>query len=109
MKDEHYEIIRWRPVFSQAEPEELDVVRLARVCEIHPDMVHRFVALGIIEPIAQDHPSVFDSSAVLRIRRTLRMRNDLGVNYVSAGIILDLLDEIDRLRSRLHEMENGLP
>ena len=41
-------------------------------------------------------------------RRTIRMRRDLGVNYASAGIILDLVDEIDTLRDRIQELEQEI-
>lgn len=107
MKDS-VEIMQWRPELNTAEWEVLDLTSLARMCDIHPDMVHRFVVLGIIEPVSQKPELEFDTSAVLRIRRTIRMRRDLGVNYASAGLILDLLDEMDALREKVRRLETQL-
>jgi hypothetical protein len=34
---------------------------------------------------------------VIRLRRVLRLRGDLGVNLVGAAIIVDLVERLDRL------------
>ena len=43
----------------------------------------------------------FDNEAVRRIRTVLQLNRDLGVNLAGAGLALELLHEIDRLRSLL--------
>jgi hypothetical protein len=40
------------------------------------------------EPLLTQH-------AVMRLRRMLRLRRDLGVNFAGASVILDLLDRLD--------------
>lgn len=45
----------------------------------------------------------FDNEAVGNIRTTLRLHQDLGVNMAGAGLALQLLDEIRRLRALLHQ------
>ncbi|MFC3908382.1 chaperone modulator CbpM [Legionella dresdenensis] len=44
---------------------------------------------------------LFDSDAVCRIRTVLRLNKDLGINLAGAGLVLELLAEIERLRNRL--------
>ena len=42
----------------------------------------------------------FDSDDLRRIRLVLRLEEDLGINAAGAGLALDLLDELERLRNR---------
>ncbi|VUT25054.1 MAG: chaperone-modulator protein CbpM [Candidatus Methanolliviera sp. GoM_asphalt] len=77
-------------------------------CELHPEVIEHYVVLDLISPIKYGKKGyLFRESAVDEIRIIQRLRRDLGVNLISAGIILDLLDEIDELKkevSRLRKM-----
>ncbi len=70
----------------------------SRRCGLHPDLVRRFVTLGLIEPAAQTGDEMWFSSAqVGRIARMQRLRSDLALNYSAVGLVLDLLDRIEEL------------
>jgi len=99
MKKKHYElIIHYNdPGF----PGLLRLSELARVAGLHPDLINRFVDLGLIEPATQRPEPLFTDETIQRIGRILRLRRDMGVNLASAGIILDLLDQIEKLRKEL--------
>jgi hypothetical protein len=84
----------------------LSLHEVATECGLHPELVERFVALGIIDPI-ENHPHHFLPDATLRIRRLLRLRRDLGVNYNAAGLILELLERIEALEARLRQYEGN--
>jgi hypothetical protein len=71
---------------------------LAREAGVHPDLVRRFVALGLLEP----HPV----DAAARIARAARLRRDLGVNYAGAVLACELLARIDELQRRLSRYES---
>jgi chaperone modulatory protein CbpM len=43
----------------------------------------------------------FNALSIKRIQVTLRLQNDLRVNLPGAALVLDLLEELDELRSRL--------
>ncbi len=108
--NKRYEIVTWKPPREAWEDVFDEYIRreeLAARCEIHPEAVDLMVSLGIAEPVTDSPHQLFDDGAVYRIRKALRMRRDLGVNYVSAGIILDLLEEIDSLKRRISEIESG--
>ena len=77
---------------------------VATQCGLHPELVERFVALGIIEPV-DDHDDRFTPDATRRIQRLLRLRRDLGISYNAAGLILELLERIDDLEARLRRYE----
>ncbi|MEW6378528.1 MAG: chaperone modulator CbpM [bacterium] len=77
---------------------------LANMAGLHPDLIDRFFSLGLIEPATQRPEPLFTDDAVLRICRILRLRRDMGVNLASAGIILDLLDQIEELKRELDRL-----
>ncbi len=77
---------------------------------LHPELIDRFVRIGLID-CTEDSESgelVFDSEVIPLIRRILRLRNDLGVNYAGIGVILELMTRIEALESRIRELEKGI-
>jgi hypothetical protein len=79
---------------------------LAAACGITPGRLARLIRLGLVEPAAPG-PAEFTAATALRLRRMLRLHADLGVNWVGASIILDLLDRLDRLESELARHRGG--
>lgn len=77
---------------------QLDV--FATRCGLHPDMVRRLVALGLVacQRDARGEPS-FEPSALVTVARIQRLRTGLGLNYAAIGLVLDLLDHIEELES----------
>lgn len=69
-------------------------------CRLHPDMVRRLVALGLIA-CQQDASGDlrFEPSALVTVGRIQRLRAGLGLNYAAIGLVLDLLDHIEELES----------
>lgn len=67
-------------------------------CGLHPDLVRRFVVLGLVEPeVRSDDTLWFTNAQVRRIERMRRLRSDLGLNYNALGLVLDLLERIEEL------------
>jgi hypothetical protein len=75
----------------------VEVTTLGRASGVHPDLVRRFVALGLLEPGAPD--------AAERLARAARLRRDLGIGYGGAILAIRLLDRIDELEARLRRYE----
>jgi chaperone modulatory protein CbpM len=73
-----------------------DVGRLARESGLHPELVRRFVALGLVDAA----PDAADRLAVAG-----RLRRDLGLNYAGAILACELLERIARLESRVRRYE----
>ncbi|WP_327341540.1 chaperone modulator CbpM [Streptomyces europaeiscabiei] len=78
----------------------LDVV--ARRSGLHPDLIRRFVALGLVD-VERDGAGrlVFDPTAPAVLARIQRLRTGLCLNYASIGLVLDLLDRISLLEAAL--------
>jgi chaperone modulatory protein CbpM len=81
----------------------LSIEEVAGRCGLHPDFIRRLVVLGLIDPEG-DSAHFFRPEVTLRIQRLQRLRGDLGVNYNAAALVLDLLDRIEILESRLRRM-----
>ncbi|KQH80155.1 MerR family transcriptional regulator [Mycobacterium gordonae] len=76
----------------------LDV--FATRCGLHPDMVRRLVALGLVACQQDAHGNLwFEPSALVTVARIQRLRTGLGLNYAAIGLVLDLLDRIEELES----------
>ncbi|MFF7140552.1 chaperone modulator CbpM [Streptomyces nodosus] len=80
----------------------LSLDAVAYLSGLHPDLVRRFVALGLVdaERDAAGH-LVFGSTAPAVLARIQRLRSGLCLNYASIGLVLDLLDRISLLEAAL--------
>ena len=77
---------------------QLDV--FATHCGLHPDMVRRLVALGLVACQQDARGGLwFEPSALVTVARIQRFRTGLGLNYAAIGLVLDLLDHIEELES----------
>ena len=85
----------WRP---------LSLEEVASRCGLHPLLVERFVAIGLIDSV-EGEPNQFAPEVTLRLKRALRLRRDLGLSYNSSALVLELLDRIEALERRLDQYE----
>ncbi|WP_326623242.1 chaperone modulator CbpM [Streptomyces decoyicus] len=84
----------------------LDVV--ARRSGLHPDLVRRFVTLGLVDATRDDSGRLwFAPGAPATLARIQRLRAGLPLNYASLGLVLDLLDRISELEAALRRSNAG--
>jgi chaperone modulatory protein CbpM len=84
----------------------LDVV--AQRSGLHPDLVRRFVALGLLDASRDAAGRLwFEPSAPATLARIQRLRATLPLNYASLGLVLDLLDRISELEAALRRSNAG--
>ena len=76
---------------------------------LHPELIDRFITLGLIDYTGNtdDGEPIFGSEVIPLVRRILRLRNELGVNYAGIGVILELMARLETLEARLRELEKG--
>jgi MerR HTH family regulatory protein len=85
-------------------PVEIEV--LAREAGLHPDVVMRFVRLGLLEPApGERRTALFPRDAAAQLARAARLRRDLGLNYAGAVLASELLARIATLEERLRRYE----
>jgi hypothetical protein len=80
----------------------LDLVSFARAAGLHPDLVRRFLALGLLESTVDASGQLwFAPEQILAVARLQRLRAGLTVNYAALGLVVDLLDRIAELEAAL--------
>lgn len=85
----------------------LTLRELCRVFDLRADEVVELVEFGVVEPVRGRSPSdwYFSATSITRVRRALRLRQDLHIDYADLALVLDLLEEVRDLRSRLHAVD----
>jgi|1186.fasta_scaffold697295_2 hypothetical protein len=78
--------------------EPIEIRIIAREAGLHPDLVRRFVALGLVGP-------PFTAGTAASLARAARLRHDLGLSYAGAVLASELLSRIDELERRLSRYE----
>ncbi len=88
--------------YPLSRPARMSLSTLARHSGVHPEMLHRFVALGLLDPARGSRGGElwFGPDAPGCVARIQRLRMGLGLNYAAVGVVLDLLDRIHELETR---------
>lgn len=88
---------------------ELSLRELASACGVSAEMLIEMVDEGMLEPRGRDPLGWrFPASALKRARTALHLQEDLGVNLAGAALVVDLLEEIRRLRCELARLQHCL-
>ena len=79
---------------------ECTLEQICMACKVDPGWITQLVEYGVLEPL-EPTPSGwrFKSVSIVRVAKARRLERDLGLNPAGVALVLDLLDEIDRLRS----------
>lgn len=88
----------------------LTLRQLCRVFDLRADEVVELVEFGVVEPTRGRSPPdwYFSATSITRVRRALRLQRDLEINRAGLALVLDLVEEVRVLRSRLHEIDREL-
>jgi hypothetical protein len=80
----------------------LDLESFARVAGLHPDVIRRFVTLGLLE-VTQDAAGElwFPATQLAAVARLQRLRAGFALNYAALGLVVELLDRIAELETAL--------
>ncbi len=81
---------------------------LCRACGADTARVVALVEEGVLEPAGGDARDwTFNGPALKRARTALRLLDDLELGISGTALVLDLLDEIESLRSQLRRAGPG--
>jgi chaperone modulatory protein CbpM len=85
-----------------ARPTRLDLETFSRAANVHPDLVRRFVALGLIDATMDTAGELwFAPPQLAAVARLQRLRAGFSLNYAALGLVVDLLDQIAMLEAQL--------
>ncbi|MGH8479649.1 MAG: chaperone modulator CbpM [Gammaproteobacteria bacterium] len=84
------------------EHDALSLEEMVEACGAETAWVVELVEVGVLSPAGGDEAAWrFGAPDLLRARRIARLARDFEAGTEAAALILDLLDEIERLRARL--------
>lgn len=90
----------------------LTLQQLCRSCRLEREQILLLVEEGIIEPrhdttsAPEDHWQ-FHWKSLARVRTSVRLQQDLGVNLPGVALALELLERIEQLERRLQNDLTG--
>ena len=88
-----------------ARPYRLSLDSYAQVTGVHPELVRRLVALGLLEVTRDAQGRLwFDPSQVREMARIQRLRMSLNLGYSAIGLVVELLDRIAELEKAQRRM-----
>jgi chaperone modulatory protein CbpM len=88
-------------IYPLALPRRLSLDRLAQASGVHPQLIVRFLQLGLLDAKRDSSGRLWlDPDSVARVARVQRLHLQLSLNYAAIGLVLDLLDRIDELERR---------
>jgi chaperone modulatory protein CbpM len=81
------------------------LVELSHACGADSEQLVALVEEGVLTPVGDEpHRWRFADISLRRARAALRLARDLELNAAGVAVVLDLLDEIEALRSRLRRV-----
>jgi chaperone modulatory protein CbpM len=87
------------------EQTELTLADLCRACSAEDGLIIEMVQEGVLTADGQAPTQWrFSGLHLQHAKVALRLQRDLGVNLQGAALVLQLLEEMDVLRARLHGM-----
>ncbi len=90
------------PLMRRSRIELLDLDAFAGRARLHPEMVRRLVALGLLEAQRDGADRLWLAPTQLATAaRIQRLRAGFALNYAAVGLVLDLLDRIEELEAAL--------
>jgi chaperone modulatory protein CbpM len=91
--------------FALTRPYRLGLESYAQAAGVHPDLVNRLVALGLLDVTRDAEGRLwFEPSQVREMARIQRLRLSLNLGYSALGLVVELLDRIAELEKTERRM-----
>ena len=91
--------------------DELGLEEISSLCNAPRQKVIAYVTEGVIEVQgargAEPEQWRFSRLAMLRLRRACRLEHDFGLNPPGVALVLELLEQMEQLQSRLNRLSGG--
>jgi chaperone modulatory protein CbpM len=85
---------------------EISLQEICQACSVSTEFIIELVGEGVLEPVGQEQSQWrFSGTSLLRARSAMRLQHDLNINLAGVALALELMEEIEILRERLHRLE----
>lgn len=92
------------------EQTQLTLDDLCRACTVPAEQIIELVNVGVLDPLGREPTRWrFDGISLNRARVALRLQRDIGIDLIGAALAMELLDEIELLRTRLRAVGSECP
>lgn len=96
-------------VLSIEAQSELSLDELCEACHVTHEFIHELIEYGAIEPKGISiEVWRFNPEHMQRIQTVKRLQSDLEVNLPGAALAIDLMDQIEELRSQLELLQKHI-
>jgi chaperone modulatory protein CbpM len=93
-------------VITVEENPELTLDEIAHTCNIPLQQIHAMIEYGIVEPKGWSEDTWrFTTDHLRRIRTITNLQKDLEINLPGAALVLDLIDQMEKMRTRIELFE----
>ena len=100
MRELRYELVLWGEARDR-----MTLDGLAYACGVHPELLERYVDLGLVEPCdLASGCALFDVACVPRVRLIERLRHQTGANLQGVAVIQHLLDRVRELQREVESL-----
>lgn len=90
------------------EHHEVSLHELCRACSQDTEWIVELVNEGILKPTGRVQATWrFSAVTIQVVQRTVRLQRDLDINLAGVALVLDLMEEIERLRSRVEVLDRS--
>jgi len=87
------------------EENEITLIQLCMFCDLSPEHIVELVSEGILETTGKSkHNWHFSFTTIDKVKKIQRLRSDFDLSVSGVGLVMDLLDEIDRLKTLINKL-----
>lgn len=84
----------------------LTLPEICAICQVDSDFIEQLAEYNIVDPLLDEEGNWrFNESHLKRVQMVLRLQQDLELNLAGAALVIDLLDEIEKLRARVEVLD----
>ena len=107
MSDQRQKVLKGAILEEQSE---ITLDEIGRFCAVRRKNIVALVEEGILEPSGREPAQWrFASAQLRRAARAMRLQHDFEINLGAVGLVLDLLEEVERLRAEVGRLPEVRP
>lgn len=94
-------------VFSRIPDEPRYVISVAaKLVDLHPQTLRNYESMGLIKPSrSEGNRRLYSDRDIERLRKIVRLTNQLGVNLAGVEVILHLSERIEQMQAEMERMQ----
>lgn len=76
----------------------------AEMVQVHPQTLRRYDELGLVRPARVSGKRFYSPNDMERVRKIIRLTEDLGVNLAGVEVILNLTERLETIQAEMDRM-----